>query len=66
MENILVKYSLKYYLKNILNGKYSSWTNIEEGVPEGSILGPLFFLIYNNDNLITNPKLFADDIFCCS
>ena len=39
MENILVKYSLK----NILNGKYSSWTNIEEGVPEGSILGPFFF-----------------------
>ena len=25
-----------------------------------------FFLIYNNDNLIANPKLFADDIFCCS
>ena len=47
-----------------LNGKYSSWANIEAGVPEGSILGPLFFLIYINDlsdNLITNPKLFADD-----
>ena len=48
----------------VLNGKYSSWNNIEAGVPQGSILGPLFFQIYINDlsyNLITNPKLFADD-----
>ena len=48
----------------VLNGKYSSWTNIEAEVPQGSILGLLFFLIYINDlsdNLITNPKLFADD-----
>ena len=48
----------------VLNGKHSSWTNIEAGVPQGSILGSLFFLIHIydlSDNLITNPKLFADD-----
>ena len=48
----------------VLNGQNSSWTNIEAGVPQGSILGSLFFLIHINDlsdGLTSNPKLFADD-----
>ena len=55
--------------KVALNGPFSSLTSIEVGVPQGSILEPLLFLIYINDlsdDLITNVKLFADDTFLFS
>ena len=67
MENLLCL--IKCFLKNrkqrvVLNGQISSWTNVLAGVPQGSIIRPLFFLIYINDlsdDLSSNPKLFADD-----
>ena len=52
-----------------LNEKTSPWASIEADVPQGSILGPILFLIYINelsDNLSTTAKLFADDTFLFS
>ena len=49
----------------IINGKNSKTKYITTGVPQGSVLGPLFFLIYINDIQYAcnseNIRLFADD-----
>ena len=44
--------------------KTSNWKEILAGVPQGSILGPLFFLIFINDipdGIQSNITIFADD-----
>lgn len=73
-----IRGSLYEWFKSYLSGRTqfcsigseaSSLVDVNMGVPQGSILGPLLFLVYMNDlaNVSNNLKLFADDtnIFEC-
>jgi hypothetical protein len=70
-KTLIESYLTNRYQKVTLNKVYynnnsSKWVRLNCGVPQGSILGPLLFLVYINDlptiiNKDNNTVLFADD-----
>ena len=74
LENIGIKGDLLNWIRSFLSGRtqcvnvdgaVSNWRNVLSGIPQGTVLGPILFVIFINDmpeELKYNMcKLFADD-----
>ena len=60
----LENYLQNRYQRVVLNGVNSEWKELQAGVPQGSVLGPLLFIVYINDltdNVSSKMMQFADD-----
>ncbi len=57
------------YLSNrwqrvVVNVFYSNWSRVQYGVPQGSILGPVLFIIYMNDLPNVCESQICETAFC--
>jgi hypothetical protein len=69
--NLIKSYLSDRYQTVLIKNNYpkncfSDWGKVKQGVPQGFIHGPLYFLLYINDlpgiiNDISKPTIFADD-----
>ena len=54
--------------REVINGNFGNWTDVGSGVPQGSLLRPILFLLFVNDmpNVINSGTLaiFAGDSKC--
>ena len=61
----ICSYLMNIYQYVTINGTNSDYMNVLCGVPQGSILGPILFILYINDmcnvSILLKPILFADD-----
>ena len=66
MLNILSSFLEDRQQRVTMDGVCSDWADIKAGVPQGSILGPIIFLVYINDLIevvSSDIRIFADDTF---
>ena len=47
--NILIEFLSNRKQRVVVDGLYGEWNNVFSGVPKGSVLGPLVFILYTHD-----------------